>query len=313
MTIASDLSEFLDGLQRAWPEPPSSLGVAAWRARAEQLARESRGPYPAGMAVSDLLVQGPLRQVVVRVYTPHAGMGGDRSCLIYMHGGGWVIGSHETHDAITAEIAERTGMVVVSVHYARAPENPYPAAVEDCCAVLEWVFEARGSLSVDSSRIFVGGDSAGANLATVLAWRYRADADHPVRGQVLIYPCVDADFSRSSYRTEAEAPFLTTAEMIWFWDQYCPAVSQRHDPSVAPLRADDLSGMPPALVMVAEHDPLHDEGILYAERLMRAGNDVHLRPGKGLVHGYLRARASSMTAAAEFLALCDWLKEQGAR
>ncbi|CAM5785870.1 alpha/beta hydrolase [Castellaniella caeni] len=313
MTIASDLTVFLAGLQQAWPEPPINLGVAAWRARAEQLARESKAPYPVGMAVIDACVQQGQRTVAARVYTPRAEVGGARPCLLYMHGGGWVVGSHETHDAITAEIAERTGMVVISVHYARAPENPYPAAVEDCRAVFEWIFKSCDSLSVDPARVFVGGDSAGGNLATVLALAYRADAGHPIRGQVLIYPCVDADFSRASYRTEAEAPFLTTAEMIWFWDQYCPIVDQRTNPEVAPLRATDLSGLPPALIMVAEHDPLHDEGVLYARALEKAGNAVCLRPGKGLVHGYLRARSSSMTAAAEFLAMCDWLEAQGAR
>ncbi|MBV6274061.1 alpha/beta hydrolase [Alcaligenaceae bacterium CGII-47] len=308
MTIDIELKPFIEGLAQAWPEPTLSLDVATWRERAERLSAQARPPYPEGMKVQDLQVPGQPRDVTVRIYRPQATTITPSACLMYMHGGGWVIGSHETHDAITAAIAQQAAMVVVSVHYARAPEHPYPAAVEDCQTVLSWLFDQGAAQGIDPTRIFVGGDSAGGNLATVMALLYREDAHRRLRGQALIYPCVDTDFTRPSYLSEAQAPFLKAAEMIWFWGQYCPNPAQRLEATAAPIHISDFSGMAPALVMVAEHDPLRDEGTHYANLLQNSGVETQFRPGKGLIHGHLRAGGLCQAAANEFQALCDWLK-----
>ncbi len=307
MTIDAELAPFIEGLQRAWPEYPLSLDVAAWRARAEQLSKAAAKPYPPGMSVHDRELPGPGRTVPVRIYRPEAP--GPLPVLIYMHGGGWVIGSHDTHDGITAALAAQTPAVVVNVHYARAPEHRYPAAVEDCRAVVEWAFAHAEEIGGRADAIFTGGDSAGGNLATVMALALRDSPQHRLRGQVLIYPCVDTDFSRPSYISEAQAPFLKAAEMIWFWGQYCPDPVKRREPFATPIHAPDFSGMPPALVTVAEHDPLRDEGREYAERLQQAGVPVRFRPGKGLIHGHLRAGGFCAAAKAEFDAICAWIHD----
>lgn len=306
MAIDPELQPFIDGLARAWPESGLTLGAQRWRERAEVLAAAARPPHPPGSSVEDRIVAGAQREVRIRLYRPeaaHRALPG----IVYMHGGGWVIGSHLTHDSITAQIALRVPAVVASVHYALAPEHPYPAAVEDCRAVLDWMFEQAPALGVDPQSVFTCGDSAGGNLATVLAWQQR-NAEQRLRGQVLVYPCVDIDFTRASYLSEANAPFMTAAEMIWFWQQYCPDPAQRLEPEAVPMRAADLTGMAPALVMVAEHDVLRDEGIAYAQRLRAAGVATDLRVGRGLIHGHLRAGGVCRAAAREFDALCGWIR-----
>jgi len=309
MTINPELKPFIEALDRAWPEPPLSLPLPQWRARVEQLAAQASLPRPPGMSVSDLEVQGKERTVPIRVYTPQAPA--PHSCLIYMHGGGWVLGSRDSHDAITANLANVTPCVVVSVDYARAPEHVFPAAVDDCREAVKWVFAHCADLGIRPASIFVGGDSAGANLAAAMTLAFRADPQHRLCGQVLLYPTVDCDFSRPSYVSEANAPFVKTAEIKWFWDQYCPDLAARKDPLAAPMNARDLSRLPPALVAVAEHDPLYDEGRAYAARLVEAGVATEFRPGRGLIHGFLRARTISRAAAAEVTAICAWIRRTG--
>jgi acetyl esterase len=307
MTIDPELLPFIENLDRAWPESPLKLTAQAWRDKVENLSAAARGPWPEGMQVEDRVIGGGKRDVTVRIYRPQTSATGPLPCLMYMHGGGWVVGSHLTHDGITAAIAQQTPAVVVSVHYARAPESPYPAAVEDCEAVLEWLFEHAKELGSDPSLLFAGGDSAGGNLGTVMALRMRGKPGRELCGQVLIYPCVDTDFTRPSYISEAQAPFMKAEEMVWFWNQYCPDPARRREAFAAPLHASDLSGLPPALVTVAEHDCLRDEGTEYAQRLKEAGVLTTFRAGLGLIHGHLRARTVSRAAAEEFRAMCEWI------
>jgi acetyl esterase len=303
MAIDPELAPFIAGLEKAWPEPPLTLTVAEWRARIETLSTAARQPYPAGLSVSDheISADRPLR---VRVYRPKS----DRAlpALVYMHGGGWVVGSINSHDGITAALANDTPCVVISVDYARAPEHPFPAAVEDCQAAVAWVFDNAETLGIDAEAIAVGGDSAGGNLAASMTFAFRGTSRR-IRGQLLLYPCVDIDFSTGSYRSEANAPYLKAAEMVWFWAQYCPDGESRSNPLAVPMRQADLSNLPPAFVVVAEHDPLRDEGRAYAEKLRAAGNDVTFRPGHGLIHGFLRARGFARSARDEHAAMTAWL------
>lgn len=305
MAIDPQLDPFIAGLERAWPEPPLSLPIAVRRARAEKLAAGAKRPYPAGLRVEDKTVLSGPRPVRVRIYRPLS----DRplAALVYAHGGGWVIGSIETHDSFTAALARDASCIVVSVDYARAPEHPFPAALEDYRAVVEWLFDHGSEIGADTSSIVVGGDSAGGNLAAATALALRGGSRR-LAGQLLIYPCVDVDFKRPSFISEAQAPFMTAAEMIWFWDQYCPDPESRADPLAVPWSAGDLADLPPAFVVVAEHDCLRDEGAAYAERLRAAGNEVLFRPGQGLIHGFVRARDICAAAGAEHAAMVAWLR-----
>ncbi len=234
--------------------------------------------------VEDRRVPGPAGEVPVRIYRPDgpATLPG----LVYFHGGGWVIGSIETHDGSCRDLANRIGCVVVSVDYRLAPEHPHPAAAEDCYAATKWVSENATALGVDATRIGIAGDSAGGNLAAVVALMARDRGGPALRHQLLVYPVTDADFSRPSYRENAEGYLLTTKAMEWFWGHYVPDPSRREDAYVAPLRAPDLAGLPPAFVLTAEYDPLRDEGEALARRLEQAGVPTRLTRYDGAIHGF---------------------------
>ena len=304
MAIDPQLAPFIAKLEEAWPEPALSLPVDVWRERVERLSAAARAPYSENLDVETRIIDGT-RPVRVRIYRPRASQ--PLPVLVYMHGGGWVIGSIDSHDSITAAIAADTPCVVISVDYARAPEHPFPTPMEDCRVVVAWTFANAAAIGVDPAVIFVGGDSAGGNLAAAMTIAFR-DGPVRLRGQLLLYPCVDVDFQRPSYISEAQAPYLKAAEMVWFWDQYCPDAQQRKNPLAVPMRCEDLSNLPPAFVVVAEHDPLRDDGYAYAERLKTAGVPVTFRPGLGLIHGFVRARAVCDAAQAEHEAMTQWLR-----
>jgi acetyl esterase len=230
----------------------------------------------------------------VRIYKPEGRP--PLPALVYFHGGGWVIGSLETHDGACRELANRIGCAVVSVDYRLAPESRYPAAAEDCYAATQWVAENAKALGVDAKRIAIGGDSAGGNLAAVVALMARDRGGPALRHQLLIYPVTDADFERASYRENAEGYLLTTKAMAWFWGHYVPELAQRQDGYAAPLRAKDLAGLPPAFVLTAEFDPLRDEGEAYAKRLAQAGVPTRLQRYDGAIHGFFAMGVLSQVA-----------------
>jgi len=272
----------LDQLESAGARPFHELTPEEARQQFEQFKLPA--PEIALASVEDLDVPGPAGGVRVRVYRPEGE--GARPALVYFHGGGWVIGSVETHDGTCRELAHGAGCVVVSVEYRRAPEHRYPAAAEDCYAVTRWVADRADALGVDGSRLAVGGDSAGGNLAAVVALMARDRGGPSLRYQLLIYPVTDADFERPSYHDNAEGYLLTRDAMRWFWDLYVPEPAQRADAYAAPLRAADLAGLPSAHVITAEYDPLRDEGEAYARRLSKAGVPTTARRYDGVIHGF---------------------------
>jgi len=222
--------------------------------------------------------------VPVRVYRPSPDPG--LPVLVVFHGGGWVIGTAEQFDGIARQLANASDAVVVSVDYRLAPEHPFPAPLDDCWTAVQWTFAHAAELGGDPTRVAVGGDSAGGNLAAVCALRAR-DAGFPLALQVLIYPVCDCDFTTASYGENAEGYFLEREEMQWFFD--CYTDRGKHDPadpSISPMRADDLTGVAPALVITAEYDPLRDEGEAYAAKLRAAGVDVETMRYEGLIHGF---------------------------
>lgn len=229
--------------------------------------------------------------------------------LLFMHGGGWEIGSPETHWELTSTLAMQAGISVVSIDYALAPEHPFPVAIQQCQSVLRWIVSNASELNVDRTRLLVGGDSAGANLAASLTLCARNEGI-PLAGQVLAYPICDFDVTRPSYRTWVNGPLLTAARIERCISAYCPDPQiRKFNPFAAPLLASSHAGLPPAYIALAEFDPVRDSGLEYAQALTRFGGAVTLTEGKGLAHGYLRATTYSTAAAREMDALCDWLKD----
>jgi acetyl esterase len=209
--------------------------------------------------------------------------------VVFAHGGGWVLGTIDSHDPFCRALAAHTPAVVVSVDYRLAPEHPFPAAIDDVWAATQWVARHATQLGGAPERIVVAGDSAGGNLAAVAALRAR-DAGLPLALQVLLYPVTDADLASSGYARYGEGLNLTRAKMRWFWECYLDGADATH-PHASPLRADDLSALAPALVLTAEHDPLTAEGEAYAQRLREAGVPVTVTQYDGQIHGFVRLRA----------------------
>jgi acetyl esterase len=282
MPLDPQARALLDQMQAIGFPELGSLPAPELRARLEAM----RVPLPVAAVkhVEDRAIPGPGGRIPLRIYTPDAAS--PRPAIVFLHGGGWVIGNLESHDGTCRELANRAGATVVSVDYRLAPETRFPGAAEDCFAATRWVVENAAALGADPRRVAVAGDSAGGNLAAVVAQISRDRGGPPLRFQLLVYPVADADFERASYRDNADGYFLTRAAMQWFWDQYVPNAAQRADPYASPLRARSLAGLPPALVISAEFDPLRDEGEAYAEALRRAGVAVQCSRYDGQIHGF---------------------------
>jgi len=244
------------------------------------------GPFEEVPAVADHRVPVTGGEITVRVYKP-AGMG-PHPVLVFYHGGGWVIGDLYTHDGICRSIVNAAGCAVASVDYRLAPEFKYPVPVEDSYAGLLWVVANATRLGLDSARIAVGGDSAGGNLAAVMALLARDRRGPRLLLQILVYPVTDYDFGTASYRENGTGFVLTTDDMRWFWRHYLSREEQGREMTASPIRAKSLADLPPALVITAGCDPLRDEGDAYAARLRDAGVAVTLTPYPGMFHGFLR-------------------------
>ena len=236
--------------------------------------------------VDDRLIPGLAGDIPIRVYTTHAAVGEAHGVLVWLHGGGWVIGDLETADPTCRSLARRAGCVVVSVDYRLAPEHPAPAALDDCMSALAWTVENFELLGVDASKVAIGGDSAGGNLAALVCQRVRDEFGPEIDFQLLVYPVTDCTVSTGSYDENAEGYFLTKAAMEWFVGHYLGG-SDPKDPAVSPLHAGDLSGLPPALVITAQMDPLRDEGEAYATRLKEAGVPTEAIRYAGQIHGFM--------------------------
>ncbi len=249
--------------------------------------------------VEDRAIAGPAGEIPVRVYRPTESA--DHSLLLWYHGGGWVIGDLDGADVTCRELAAKSGSVVVSVDYRLAPEHRYPAAHEDCYAATEWAAANAAELGADASRLAVGGDSAGGNLAAVVALRARDEHGPAIRFQLLVYPVTDHNFETASYRENADGYLLTRDGMKWFWNHYLGPDGDGAEPHASPLRAENLAGLPPAHVITAEYDPLRDEGEAYARRLEEAGVPVTLTRYAGQIHAFygMHGVLDDATSAAE--------------
>jgi acetyl esterase len=278
------------------------LDLAAVRAASD--AGALLGPRPEVAQLEERAVPGPGGALRVRVYTPEAPA--LRPGLLYFHGGGWALCSLDTHDATCRQLANGAGCTVVSVDYRLAPEHKYPAAAEDAYAATCWLAERAAELGVDAARIGVAGDSAGGNLAAVVALMARDRGGPALRHQLLVYPVTDHSFDTDSYRENAAGPLLTREMMQTFWSFYLADPRHGGQPYASPLRAESLAGLPPATLITAECDPLRDEGEAYGARLAEAGVRVVAKRYAGMIHGFF-AMDAVLSRAKE--ALDDAIRE----
>ena len=259
------------------------LPVAEARRNFEaDFAAVGRGPDVQEVLDRELAVDGGT--IRARVYRPVAGR---VPAVVYFHGGGWLLGSIESHEAVARTLANACGMVVMSVDYRRGPEHRFPAAVEDAYAAVRWAVDNADALRIQSDRVAVAGDSAGGNLATAVALLCRDRGGPHLGAQLLAYPVTTTDLT-VGFDDDYEGYFLYRDEMQWHQDNYLASPSQRHDPLVSPLESADVEGLCPAMVITAQCDPLHRQGELYAEKLADAGVAVEHIGYSGMVHGFFQ-------------------------
>jgi acetyl esterase len=264
------------------------------------------GRRPSVASVRRTAIAGPGGPLRLRIYTPPGT--GPFPVMLYVHGGGWVIGSLAAYDGVARNLCRDNGCVVVAVDYRLAPEHRFPAASDDCLAALAWVHANCAALDGDTTRVVLAGDSAGGNLATVTAARARDDAALPVAGQLLIYPVTGYHTPPTpSYAEPDKGRMLSAAQMAWFFEQYLESPAAAGDPCACPLARADLAGLPPALVITAGHDPLRDEGRQYAQALAAAGVAVTASHHAEQQHGFVGLSGPTRAHLRAMAEIRDWL------
>jgi len=283
MALHPQCKAFLDILASGDGKPLEQLPVEEARLMSAGLSNFG-GPEEPVAEVQNRTVPGPGGPIAVRVYRPVVKE--TLPALIYFHGGGFVICSLDTHDRECRNLANASGCAVISVDYRLAPENKYPSAVEDAYAATQYVAEHAAEFGIDPQRIGVGGDSAGGNLATVVATLARDRGGPPLKFQLLIYPLVDFADNSPSMQQYAKDYFLTRESMDWFTDCYLSNRAAGLEPTASPMNATDVRGLPPAMILTAEYDPLRDQGEAYARKLQSAGVPVELKRYDGMIHAF---------------------------
>jgi acetyl esterase len=298
----------LDLIARSGIPPTHQLTPAQARHYYRERRALTQPAPPALPVVRDLQADGPAGPIPVRLYRPSA----DRTLpvLVYYHGGGWVIGDLDSHDVLCRQLALAADCAVVAVDYRMGPEHRFPAAVDDCVAATRWVRDSAAALGVEASRLAVGGDSAGGNLAAVVALIARDAGDLPIAFQLLIYPATDQRRIAPSHTTNAQGYLLTADAMRWYHDHYIDDPKHDLDWRASPLLAPDLSRLPPALVLVAGYDPLRDEGIAYAQKLTEAGSRATLVSFERQIHGFV-PMGRAIDEANDAVALCAQALRRG--
>lgn len=275
-----------------------------WNAYAGRLNR----PHPASLDVVDMPVPCGDRDVMVRVYR-HRNAAASAPCVLYLHGGGFMLGDLDSSDSVAWGFAVDAAATVVSVDYRLAPENPWPAGFDDCYDVLVWLAANGEQIGIDPARIVIAGDSAGGRFCACISQKSRDLGGPSIRAQAIIYGNGGPIENASSMVEFAEGFGLSAVRTREFAQKLFPNGPSLDDPHAYPIHADDVSGLPPTLVHVAEFDPIRDAGRAYAAKLVLAGNDVVYREARGMIHGFMRARFTGKQAAAEFAFICRFLTD----
>ncbi len=311
-TLDSRTQWFLQLLARSGRKPLSEIGIAEARSEFDAFQTIMGGrPAPVGEIV-DRVVDGPAGRLRVRIYRPAGSVSRLLPAILYFHGGGWAIGSLEGYDLPCRFFCARSGCAVVAIDYRLVPEHKFPAAVDDAVAAFRWLAAGAIDLGIDPARIVVAGDSTGGTLAAVVAQETRG-APQPPCLQWLIYPATDLAGRTHSHESCGKGFLLTSADMEWFLGLYLADPAAANDPRASPLRAEDLSGLPPALVFTAGFDPLRDEGQAYAERLAAAGVKTVHREFDSLIHGFIGMRGALQGAARAMDEMVAGLRHELAR
>ncbi len=290
--------------------PPMHVGTPEQAREAfRQLTVAARRPEHVILVggLEDVTIPGPDGDLTARVYRPTGRAERDLPTVMLFHGGGWVIGDIETHDNMARSLCRDCHAVVVSVDYRLAPESPFPAAVDDAIAATRWVGEHLDEFG--GARLAVAGDSAGGNLAAVVAQQLRDSGGPELAAQLLVYPAVDVTGEYPSREENAEGYFLDLPTMAWFINHYAADAAVHEDPRLSPLQHGDLAGLPPAVVVTAEFDPLRDEGEAYAAKLAAAGVPVQVKRFDGMIHGFFDMGAFSPGAQAAVDEACAMFAE----
>lgn len=277
MPLDPIVASMLEQMAAAGAPPLSEMSPPDARAMYREM--QAALPSPELASVEDARA----KDVPVRIYRANKKPGGP--ALVYYHGGGWVIGDLETHDAVCRQLAAAIDATVIAVDYRLAPEHPFPAAIDDCYLATCWVADQADKLGIDPQRLAVGGDSAGGNLAACVSLRARDEDGPAIAHQLLIYPATDTAMDTPSQQDNAEGYLLTKDSMVWFWNHYLGGKNQQN-PYAAPLHAQSLADLPPACVITAEFDPLRDEGEAYAAKLTAAGVPTVVKRYDGMIHGF---------------------------
>ena len=287
MPLHPQVQTFMTGVESMGLPPFETLGLEEGRQYIETLGRSFMIPAEEVASVVDTVVPGPDADIPVRIFMPEGE--GLRPGILYFHGGGFSTGSIDIVEPVCRALANRSGCAVIAVGYRLAPEHPYPAAVTDAYVTTSWIAAKGAAFGIDGTRLAVMGDSAGATLATVTCMVVRDnDDDFQIAAQVLIYPpAIMASADTGSRRENGEGYLLTTGMIDWFMGHYLRGCEDRAaEPYCSPLMMHDLSGLPPAIIVVPEYDPLRDEGVEYAGRLKEDGVPVDLRREEGMIHGF---------------------------
>ena len=292
MSLAPEIKAFLEagaaaGLPQVWEAPVDII-------RKNTQSRPAlAGPVEPVHEVINRFIPGPTADLPIRIYRPTSH--NSAPAIVYFHGGGWVLNFLDIYDASLSRLANQTGATIISVNYQKAPEHPFPTPFDDCYATLEWVIAHAGELRIDTARIGVAGDSAGANLASGVALKAR-DNHVALAFQLLIYPCNGRDFETDSYLNNATGYGLSTQAMRWFWEQYLQSSEDHFNPYAVPMQASTFEGVAPAIIITAQYDPLLSDGEQYAQLLQRDGVSVFYKEYAGMIHGFFTNMAVTPTA-----------------
>ena len=302
--LRTELRLMLEQADTSGDPPTESLSPQQARIAAEAWLSAAWGDKDAVDAVEDLVITDRAGDLRARLYRSDENAG----TILFFHGGGWVLGSIDTHDGPLRSLVKSVGANILSVEYRKAPEAPYPAALEDAERALRWLREIGPSRGLNGERIILAGDSAGATISAVLSIRAR-QLNIALDGQVLVYPATDLTGSTASRDRFASGFFLDRTTLDWYVAHYLSAGTALEDPRVSPLLTEDLSGLPPSLLVTADHDPLRDEGRAYAQRLIEAGNDVCYVEWRGVTHGFFNMGATTPEARRLIARIADWVNQ----